>query len=221
MLAVGKGHRVQTAQSPAPLCLGASLEHSVKRYCRIRFCEIREKSHWSPGSLGAKHIFCNGNAKMQNENDFNYCLNEKWAEKKLSQWYKKCTEDFTVFSNRALIKELKKCGVELEYVQHVSCLFFWSGTTIPTSRHWTMDIYSMSLKRITFSRQTCQSSKLQSPIYGSPAAVGVLQPWEVWPTAPTSAGLWPQLPSLWILFFWSLRREMLCCLAIAYSLLTS
>lgn len=31
--------------------------------------------------------------------------------------------DFTVFSN-SLIKELKKCGVELEYVQHVSHLFF-------------------------------------------------------------------------------------------------
>lgn len=33
--------------------------------------------------------------------------------------------DFTVFSNRALIIELKKCGVELEYVQHVSRLFFF------------------------------------------------------------------------------------------------
>lgn len=71
-----------------------------------------------------------GNEKMQNENNFDRSLNEKWAEQDLRKWYKEMA-DFTIFSNRALIKESKKCGVELEHVQHVSRLFFlkWDYNT--------------------------------------------------------------------------------------------
>lgn len=56
---------MHVAQSPAAPCFGSSLERSLKHFCRVRSCKMREKVTKVLDLCGQKVFCCNGNGKCK------------------------------------------------------------------------------------------------------------------------------------------------------------